>query len=94
MQTANPSWTTYELVLRYSFLATTVAITVRYLCQLSKLSLQMWGYQQRWILVLLIFLALFDGPLAAPRIYTVKCLSNRANKRVLRCAISKHLLVR
>jgi len=62
----------YELILRYGFLAMTVFVAAVYIDQMTKLSGQMWGYQQKWIVLLLLFLVLFDGPLAYPRIYTVR----------------------
>lgn len=70
----------YELILRYGFLAVTVFVAAVYIGQMTKLSGQMWGYQQKWIVLLLLFLVLFDGPLAYPRIYTVSVGKTR-NKR-------------
>jgi hypothetical protein len=52
-------------------LAVTVFVAAVYIGQMTKLSAQMWGYQQKWIMLLLLLLVLFDGPLAYPRIYTV-----------------------
>ena len=69
--TVNKSYTTFELTFRYIFLAFTLVIMTRFLGKMSKLSYQMWGYQQKWIMILLAWLVLFDGPLQAARIYAV-----------------------
>ena len=59
------------MALRYTFLLVTVCVFVKFLTQMNQLSSQMWGYQQKWILNLLGFLVLFDGPLYAAKVYTV-----------------------
>jgi len=72
----NGAYTRYELGLRYTFLAISVVVFLRFMHQMNKLSSQMWGYQQKWICVLLGSLCLFDGPLSAGRIYAVKYAIN------------------
>lgn len=69
--TVNKRYTEFEITFRYVFLAMTLFIGIRFMLKMSKLSYQMWGYQQKWIMVLLGWLVLFDGPLQAARIYAV-----------------------
>jgi hypothetical protein len=69
--TMNDDFTLYELGFRYTFLAITLIVLFRFVQNMNKLSSQMWGYQQKWVLVLLSALVLFDGPLSAARIYAV-----------------------
>jgi hypothetical protein len=59
--TVAKGFTSFELGMRYGFLVATMAILLAFAKQMNRLSSQMWGYQQKWILILLVCLVLFDG---------------------------------